>query len=407
MKAKVERSLNLVAGWVEENGYTGYDPGDGQLSFLRHFAFRNHFLERLLTGGVFRTPFNIRPLLGIAPHTSPKGMGYMAWGYLRRYRLTGDERFARRAVACLDWLIEHRAPYSSEFCWGNHYTVTTRADRTPRREPTMVDSSLIGQVFVDAYEMLGNERYRQVASSVCDWILSVPREKTDRGHCLSHLACQQMSIHSSNMLGAALLARVGSLMNRSREEVDVVRDAMLYSCSRQRQDGAWFYGEGPQYQWMDNFHTGYCLDSLKGYTDCTGKKEFADQLQRGYCYFKQNFFEADGRPKYHIDRTYPIDIQCAAQSIDTLALFSDCDGEALDIACKVADWTIDNIQAPEGYFYYRDLGWKTIRTPMLHQGQGTMFKALAHLAAKLTWRLVDQPSTGTNLLRHEAAPAEK
>jgi hypothetical protein len=37
------------------------------------------------------------------------------------------------------------------------------------------------------------------------------------------------------------------------------------------------------------------------------------------------------------------------------------------------------MQAGDGHFYYRDLGWKKVKTPMLHWGQGTMFKALANL----------------------------
>jgi len=35
--------------------------------------------------------------------------------------------------------------------------------------------------------------------------------------------------------------------------------------------------------------------------------------------------------------------------------------------------------AREGHFYYRDLGWIKVKTPMLHWRQGTLFKALAHL----------------------------
>jgi hypothetical protein len=42
------------------------------------------------------------------------------------------------------------------------------------------------------------------------------------------------------------------------------------------------------------------------------------------------------------------------------------------------------MQAPDGHFYYRDLGWKKVKTPMLHWGQGTMFKALAHLMSKVS-----------------------
>ena len=41
------------------------------------------------------------------------------------------------------------------------------------------------------------------------------------------------------------------------------------------------------------------------------------------------------------------------------------------------------MQAPDGHFYYRDLGWKKVKTPMFHWGQGTMFKALVHLLSKL------------------------
>lgn len=50
---------------------------------------------------------------------------------------------------------------------------------------------------------------------------------------------------------------------------------------------------------------------------------------------------------------------------------------------KVADWTINNMQARDGHFFYRDFGWKKVRTPMLHWGQGTMVKALAVLLGKL------------------------
>jgi hypothetical protein len=41
------------------------------------------------------------------------------------------------------------------------------------------------------------------------------------------------------------------------------------------------------------------------------------------------------------------------------------------------------MQSKEGYFYYRDLGWKKVTVPMIHWGQATMFKALACLVQKL------------------------
>jgi hypothetical protein len=380
--ATVESSLDRLGRWVEGHHYQAYDPGDGQMSFLRALTFGSQKLERVLTATVLRTPVNIRPLLGIAPHTSTKGMGYMAWGYLRRWQASGHEPHAQKARACLDWLMQHRSPDYADFCWGNEFTFTTRAGRIPRHEPTIVWSGLIGQAFVEAYEAWGDARYLDVARSVCDWILKLPRQETATGHCLSYVAFHQVSIHNSNMLGAALLARVGTLVGAA-QTVQVAQQAMRYSCTRQNADGAWFYGEDQKYHWIDNFHTGYNLDSLKRYADSTGDHSFDAQLKAGFSYFKSSFFEADGRPRYMHDRRLPTDIQCAAQAIDTLAGWSALDADALPLACQVAQWTIQHMQDPDGHFYYRDLGWMKIRTPMFHWGQGTMFKALAHLHGNL------------------------
>jgi len=378
----VEHSIARLDNWVRVHGYRAYDPGDGQLSYLRSLTFGRLPLERVLTAVVLRAPLNIRPVLGIRPHTSTKGMGYMAWGYLRRYLAFQREEDATAARYCLDWLIGHRSTGYRDCCWGNEFTFTTRAGRIPAGEPTIVWSGLIGQAFVDAYEVLGESRYLDVAASVCDWIGKLPRERTDRGDCLSYVSFQQVSIHNSNMLGAALLARVATLADRGKY-LDVAREAMRYSVERINADGSWYYGEDTKYHWIDNFHTGYNLDSLRRYRDSSHDRDFDAALVAGFAYFKGHFFEADGRPKYMHDRAMPTDIQCAAQAIDTLTYFSDLDADALALACRTAEWTIGHMQDAEGYFHYRDLGWTRIRTPMFHWGQGTMFKALAHLSARL------------------------
>jgi len=389
--AEVRKSVEGVARWVEKHDYQAYDPGDGDLSYLRYFTLNTHFMSRLLTAAVLRMPFHIRPWIGIGPHRSTKGMGYMAWGYVKLYALTGNEDYRRRAEFCLDWLMENRSPGYPQYCWGNHFSFSTRSGTIPRHMPTIVWSSLIGLAFSEAHEVLDNAKYLDVAASTAEWVKNLPREKTSRGCCLSYVPFRQSSIHNSNMLGAALLARV-AVRTHDRQALDLAKDVMTYSCARQNVDGAWFYGEAPKYHWIDNFHTGYNLDCLKRYIDSTDDREFEPNLRLGFQYFKLHFFDPDGRPKYYHDKADPIDIQCAAQAIDTLALFSDTEPESLALAAKVARWTITNMQAPDGHFYYRDLGWKKVKTPMFHWGQGTMFKALAHLLSKSNGEAQGQPS---------------
>ena len=382
LRTKLEQSIQGAIRWVEANHYRAYDPGDGSNSFLHGLTFNRLLLERLLQQTVYRAPINLRPVLGIRPHTSTKGMGYMAWGYLRMLRATGADHYRERAAHCLDWLIENRACTAKEFCWGNHFSFSTRAGKIPKGEPTIVWTSLIGQAFLEAAETLNTPRYLEVARSICAWILALPREETDRGACLSYIAFKQSSIHNSNMLGAAMLACAGAKTG-DKAALETARQAMLYSCRHQRPDGAWFYGEEPKYLWIDNFHTGYNLDSLRRYADATGDRSFDGHMQRGFAFFKQHFFEADGCPRYYHDQKYPVDIQCAAQALDTLTFFSDRDPDALPLAQNVAAWTIDQMQDADGHFYYRDLGWTKVQTPMLHWGQATMIKALAHLLGEL------------------------
>jgi len=378
----IQDALDLLQDWVEARDYRGYEPFDGLSSWARILAFGNQLAERILQQLVRQSPFNIRPLLGVQPKDSTKGRGYMAWGYLARYKTTGDPTYFAKAVDCLEWLDRHKAPRFRQHSWSNHFDFVSRAGSYTKNDPILVWTSLIAHAYIEAYEICGDKRFLRVAQSASDWILQLPREKTSRGHCLSYLPDRQSSIHNANMLGAGLLARTAKPCGNP-DYLRVARSAMEYSCSRQLAVGSWWYAEEPKYHWIDNFHTGYNLDSLASYLTHSNDEDFRPHLERGLAFYKASFFQDDGCPKYYHNRTYPVDIQCAAQSIDTLSLFYDRDEECRLLAKKVAHWTIRNMRAATGYFYYRQYPLLKAKTPMLHWGQATMFRALAHLLFRL------------------------
>jgi hypothetical protein len=378
----IQRSLDSVQEWVESHNYRGYEPFDGLSSWARPFAFRNQLCERILQQTIRQSPFNLRPLLGVQPQDSTKGRGYMAWGYLILYRATQQQHYLDKAVGCLQWLDKHKVPRFQHHSWSNHFDFVSRGGSYTKDDPIIVWTSSIGHAYLEAFEITGAEWFLGIAESACKWILELPREKTNHGSCLSYLAHVQSSIHNSNMLGASLLARTAKHTG-NQEYLEVARSAMNYSCTLQHSDGSWWYAEQPKYHWIDNFHTGYNLDSLDFYLEASGHDEFRPNLNLGLAFYKAHFFEDSGRPKYYHTRTYPVDIQCAAQSIDTLALFSERDPECLELAKKVAVWSIQNMQDSQGYFYYRQYPYLKAKTPMLHWGQATMFKGLAHLLLRL------------------------
>lgn len=378
----IENSLLKVEKWVEKHDYKSYEPFDGLTSYLRPITFGTVIGERLLQQLVRQTPINLRPVLGVKPLESTKGRGYMAWGYLKRFNVIKRKEYMDKAEECLDWLLKNKSPGFQKPSWGNHFDFTSRSGKLPKNEPIIVWTSLIGQVFLDAFEKTGDKGKLKIAEKICGWIMDLPRELTDRGNCISYVAYTQSSIHNSNMLGAAMLARTARF-NGNKNLKKVAKEAMEYSCSRQLENGSWYYGEKENTRWIDNFHTGYNLDSLKCYIESTGDKDYEKNLKKGFNFYKKTFFEENGRPRYYDKRVYPVDIQCASQAVDTLAEFSDYDDEALVLGRKVAKWTIENMQDEKGYFYYRQLPGIKAKTPMLHWGQATMYKALAHLLEKI------------------------
>ena len=89
----IQRALDRVQKWVEKHDYRGYEPFDGLSSWARPLTFGNLFGERLLMQLIRHCPFNLRPLFGVHPQDSTKGRGYMAWGYLKLYRVTRQQNY--------------------------------------------------------------------------------------------------------------------------------------------------------------------------------------------------------------------------------------------------------------------------------------------------------------------------
>ena len=99
----------------------------------------------------------------------------------------------------------------------------------------------------------------------------------------------------------------------------------------------------------------------------------------GHRYYQSSFFTDDGAPKYFHNRTFPIDIHACSQAILHFVAFSSIDPTALEPAWKTFHWTMRNMAAADGSFYYQRHRLWTNRTPYMRWGQAWMLRALARL----------------------------
>lgn len=377
--SEFEASLARLETWLARHRLRAYEPYDALCSPLRPL-FPGTLGRQVAIQIVRRSPFNLRPLLGIRPVTSAKSLGYFARAAFLRYETTAEGRHLDRGRRLLERLIDAASPGWSGPCWGNHFDYQSRVFYQPKGEPTVVWTALGGHALAHGYEVTGERRYLEAAAGACAFILrDLEWRDEGAGACVSYVPHTYAPIHNANMLAAGLLARVW----RHTDDAELRRRAVLaaaYTAGCQRADGSWWYGEAGNLHWIDNWHTAYVLDALWRCIEDAGAEQFLPAFRRGVAFWARSFFRANGRPLFYAGRESIVDIQAAAQAIETMTLL----GRAHDIthlerARRVARWTIRHMQDRDGHFWYqRGRRWIN-RAPMLHWGQGTMALALATL----------------------------
>jgi polysaccharide biosynthesis protein VpsJ len=162
------------------------------------------------------------------------------------------------------------------------------------------------------------------------------------------------------------------------ELLDAATRGVEWTVRRQRPDGSWPYGERPNLSWIDGFHTGYVLDSL---IQCAaaGIERAGEAFERGLDFYREALFLADGTPKYSAGSVYPIDMQCVAQGIQTLALASEYDPTCLQQAWEVLDWACAHMRLENGFFAFQRRRLWINRATHMRGVVAPMVLALTHL----------------------------
>jgi hypothetical protein len=380
-----ERSLERLLDYCRRVNWAGYDPYDGLSSPLARLA-PGKLARIALTQLVRRSPLNLRPLLGIKKELNPKGVALFArsvllladhYRYCTRLRdeLQQDLQFLMGALAAL------RSRGYSEACWGYNFDWQSRAFFAPQSTPNVVCTAFAAAAYLDWYERNEDEQALDVARSSCRFLLDhINRTIAGRTHCFSYTPLDKSCIHNVNMLAAELLARVFSI-ERTQEFKEAAEKAVRYTLARQREDGSWPYGEARSQHWIDSFHTGFVLVSLKRIIKYLGADEWKENLMRGYRFYCENFFLADSSPKYYHNKLFPIDVHNAAQAIITFLEMG-----AEDRAGQMLKWTVDNMQDPLGYFYYQQHRFYTIKIAYMRWAQAWMLYALSSYISRMADR---------------------
>ena len=299
-------------------------------------------------------------------------------GYCNLYKKTPKPEYLEKIKFLSQQILHLKSNEYSGACWGYNFDWQARAFYQPKFTPTVVATTFIVEALLLAYEITKNEELLEISKSSSKFILENLNKTYDEDEdfTLSYSPIDSTQVFNAGLLGAKLLC----LLYQYSKEKDLLENAkkiVSYVCKKQNLNGSWAYGTLPYHQWIDNFHTGYNLECIHIYQEISGDLSFNQHIEKGLMYYLETFFTEEGISKYYNNKTYPIDIHAPAQLIVTLSKLGVL-AENIKLVDNVLNWTIQNMQSPEGYFHYQKKKSITSKIPYIRWAQAWMFYAFSY-----------------------------
>src|SRR4051812_24558262 len=299
-----------IRRWGEERDWTGWDPYDALSSpWAGVLTLRTALGRRILTQAVKRSSVNLRPALRIPKSQNHKAIGLVASAYAY-LGAAGDDAARSTAGRWLDWLEREHVGGSEGLAWAYHFDVQTRFFFYRANSPNTIATTFVALAFLDAVEQLGDRQRVETAVSASEFLVTRMLVDDPRGPYFRYVDGDAKLIHNCNLLACATLARTAAHSGRA-DLAEIAARAVATTLAAQRPDGSWPYSEWSDQGWVDNFHTGYVLESL---ASCATMDGVSDALTAGVAFWSRELFLRDGTPKYTPQRTLPLDVHCYAQA---------------------------------------------------------------------------------------------
>lgn len=383
--------LNLKT-YCEAENFVGWDPYDGLNSkVFKATPFKHWDFARLAwIQGFKRSPINLRKFLLVPKQHNAKGIGLLLNGYCNLYKLAthGNTSFGTREelqkqiTELADLLLKIQNNNYSGACWGYNFDWQSKAFFLPKNTPTIVATSFVVEALLEAYQITKDDRYLKTALSSADFILNDLNriEKEDELFMFSYSPLDRQAVYNATLLGSKTLSLIYSY-DRKEEYKNLAFKSAKAVCDLQNPDGSFPHSDQVGQNWRDNFHTGFKLESLHYYQKFCNDESFQDNIEKGFQYWKNNYFEKDTGFSYYYDRgkdSELVDLHCASQALTTFYKLDKMTAD-IELVEKIIEWPIQNMLSSKGYFYFQKKGNRINKIAYLRWPNAWMFYGMSYL----------------------------
>jgi hypothetical protein len=361
--------------YARERDYVGWDKHDGMSSRIRRaLPVETKWTNLAFQETVKRAPVNLRPLFLVEQRPSPKGLSLFSMAALNAAGLTDAGDFGSEARSLLDRVLSHDLAEYDGFCLSHNHELQGLKRKKPLGNPGVVATSFGVKALLRGADL--DPSYPGRARTVTEYVESeLSPDRSGVGTRLDYKPTDDAEVYTVNANAIAarmfvdLYAHFGDDSYR-----DTAEQILTYVASRQDDSGGWYYTDPPSASHisMDNYHNGFIVESFLRYREVVDGRAFEQTVDRALSFYRHTLYEDDGAPCWDETKAYPRDVHAAAQGVVT---FSHAGRH--EFAERVLEWTLENLHAGDGRFYYQKRKHFTKRFTLMRWCQAWMSFALS------------------------------
>jgi hypothetical protein len=384
-------SFQKLKSYCEDEEYRGWDPYDGLNSKIFQVTpFKYWDLARLAWIQFFkRSPLNFRKILLVPKEYNSKGIALFLSSYCNLYELAlkGEIDFGTtddllvKINELANLLDDLKNTNYSGACWGYNFDWQSRAFFLPANTPTIVATSFAVEALLKAYEITKNKAYYKTAISSSSFILhDLNRiQKDDNLFMFSYSPLDERAVYNATLLASKTLALIYHYTNDIKLK-NIAFLSIKAVCNEQNIDGSFPHSDQVGQKWRDSFHTGFKLESIQYYQKYCDDNTFNLNLEKGFSYWRRNFFDKDTGFSFYFDRgmnSSLVDLHCVAQALSTFLKLEQYSKNRILIE-RITLWAIENMQNKKGYFNFQKKNNRINKIQYMRWPNAWMFYGLSY-----------------------------
>lgn len=390
---KYEDIIKQLHNYCMNENYKGYNLLDSHNSFIPFAKFGNTI--SFYTNQFFRrSPINLRPLFGIKKTINPKAIGLFLYSYTK---LNDLEIFKKEELSEINnkffrWLETNYCKGYKGYCWGYQYDWPQRKGKIVKAgTPNVIVTGNIVRALYSYYKVYNVKKAKEVIKSAADFVINdLTLTRTSHGLCFSYTSQGNELVVNANLMAAEILSYADYTYKTNIYE-NTIKGVLDFTKNLQNSDGSWFYSYNPtnfQPSKQIDFHQGNVLESLYFILryNKTFEAEYSPIFLRGLAFYKKEQFKANGASIYRLPKIWPIDIHNQAEGILVFSRFSEIDNSFLPFAQVIAEWTLNNLRSPKGFFYFQKWPFFRNKISYMRWNQAWMMVALVELLISMRLR---------------------